>query len=79
VPALALIDFDLPGMNGERFLRRLRKEHADMPAIMISGVADIGDMPDDTNTTLLTKPFEMNMLARLVVKLLNSRTRGGFS
>lgn len=36
-PDIVLVDFSLPGMNGLEFVRQLRAEQPELPAIVISG------------------------------------------
>ncbi len=42
---LALIDFKMPGMNGEELATRLKQRHPGMPIIMISGCPPAADIP----------------------------------
>jgi CheY-like chemotaxis protein len=42
---LAVIDFDLPGLNGFQLFLRLRAAHASFPIVLLSGM--IRDLPND--------------------------------
>jgi CheY-like chemotaxis protein len=42
---LAILDFDMPGLNGFELLLRLRAAHASFPIMLLSGMAR--DLPND--------------------------------
>ena len=74
-PALAVIDFAMPGMNGAEVAAEARRLHPGLPIVFASGYAEsealqhaLGpDMP------LLRKPFQISELASTVARLTTAR------
>ena len=59
-PALAILDYRLPGMNGLVLLERLRRDYPDLPALIISSEFTAEYLPAGPGlpmTQLLRKPF----------------------
>jgi DNA-binding NtrC family response regulator len=59
-PAVAVLDYRLPGLSGLALLKRLRSRHARLPALIITSEQDVQDDPDwpqTPETFLLRKPF----------------------
>ena len=57
---LVLTDFDMPGVNGVEFARRLLAEHPGLPVVMVSGRLHAGEMPPDLPRNILrvlAKPY----------------------
>lgn len=71
---LLILDIDLPKRSGLACLQGIRKSHAEIPAILITGHAE-HDLEEqiDGATRFLRKPFQPNALAECVRELLNSR------
>ncbi len=73
---LILLDRMLPGLDGEKILRRLRERHISTPVLMITALASVGDRVEGLNAgadDYLVKPFAMEeLLAR--VRALGRRT-----
>jgi CheY-like chemotaxis protein len=71
-PALAILDFAMPGMNGAELAREARRLHPDLPIVFASGYADTDALRSalGSNMPLLRKPFRMEELAALVGSLL---------
>jgi excisionase family DNA binding protein len=68
-PDVVLLDLKMPGMNGVEFLRRLRKEHGDVPVLIITGYPSSDLMRQAVQygpITLLPKPLEQRQLLRSV-------------
>lgn len=63
---LVIIEADLPGCRGITCLERMREEGLRPPAILLTGRSEpqASDVP--VGTTLLSRPFEMPQLARMV-------------
>jgi len=71
---LMLIDMDLPGRSGLDCLHELRTRNNLTPAIFITGSVEV-DLEEklDNKTVLLRKPFEMDVLAKLVANVLATK------
>jgi two-component system KDP operon response regulator KdpE len=70
VPALVLLDIDLPDGSGWEVLRTLRAAgHADVPAIIMSALRPNHRLVEELGATgVLEKPFPMESLVRLVAE-----------
>jgi signal transduction histidine kinase len=64
---LLLTDHIMPGMSGADLVRRLRPEHPDLRALIISGFADVDGIAQDLPR--LMKPFRHNDLANSLAAL----------
>jgi DNA-binding response OmpR family regulator len=78
-PALAILDLMLPGMDGFEVCRRLRRQRADLPVIMLTARGDEGDRilgleigADD----YVGKPFSPRELVLRVQSLLRRAAPG---
>lgn len=71
-PALTVIDFAMPGLNGADIARQIRLDQPDAPIIFISGYADSAalDAFAGPNTRVLRKPFQTSELAQVAAELL---------
>jgi len=70
---LAILDYTMPGMNGEELLREMRAVRPDLPAIFFSGYSDrfITGLPDfDPPALFLQKPFRAAQLVDKVLEVL---------
>jgi CheY-like chemotaxis protein len=65
-PSLAIIDFMMPGMNGDEVARLARHTHPDLAIIFISGYSDTQALSSIPNTTLLRKPVSIERLSAAV-------------
>lgn len=76
VPDLFLLDYWLPGMNGDELINRIResKRHQSTPVILMS--AGRFWPKDLKGIRYLTKPFELDKLLEIVEKSLDSPERG---
>ena len=72
VPALVLLDIDLPDGSGWEVLRTLRAAgHADVPAIIMSALRPNHRLAEELGAVgVLEKPFPMESLVRLVAERL---------
>jgi PAS domain S-box-containing protein len=78
---VVLSDISMPGMDGFEFLGKLRRlpGYADLPAVALTGFG----RPEDVQRAYtqgfhahLTKPFDIQELARLLQKMLRQRAAG---
>lgn len=67
---LVVTDLDMPGMGGLQLIRELREDSPGLPALVISGYGDPGDLP--VRSEFLHKPIEADALLRLVRQSLHS-------
>jgi two-component system cell cycle sensor histidine kinase/response regulator CckA len=67
---LLITDVVLPGMNGPELAKALRAEHPSLRVIYISGWYDHVAFPDVRDGLLLTKPFSLEELRRVVAEAL---------
>ena len=69
---MAILDMDMPVMDGVELGRRIKEIHNDMPLIMLSSV----DTPTNLKTTLfeayLTKPIKQASLLNVLTKAISS-------
>lgn len=74
-PDLAVLDYNMPGMNGMELLRALRRDLGDsaFPVIFVTGEVDadvLAGMGDAANTRLLAKPFSPRRVITMIEELL---------
>jgi PAS domain S-box-containing protein len=77
---LALLDPDMPDMNGFELAGRLQELRPDLPLVLVTGGAAAGTLPADARTTfqdILAKPFSAQDLASIVRKAMLARGGGG--
>lgn len=67
---LVLTDIDMPGMGGFQLVRELREHAPGLPAVMVSGYGDPGNLPD--RCEFLHKPVEVESLLRMVRQSLHA-------
>jgi CheY-like chemotaxis protein len=70
-PDLVLMDVMMPGVDGRDAYRQLRAhpEHRDIPVIMMSAAIQPHGL-DPTIAGFMAKPFDLNQLVELVVRLI---------
>src|SRR5258708_36121812 len=67
-PDVAIVDINLPGMNGVEFVRRLRCVHPAMPCVFVTANEEEGaeqSRNSDRDPTL-RKPFDVRSLLHLI-------------
>jgi CheY-like chemotaxis protein len=67
LPALMIVDFAMPGMNGAEVVAEARRRAPDLPIILATGYADM-DAVDKVigSDRVLRKPFEVGELESAV-------------
>lgn len=68
---LVLTDLDMPGMGGLQLIRELREDSPGLPAVVVSGYGDPGELPK--RSSFLHKPVEADSLLRMVRQSLHLR------
>lgn len=71
-PALTVVDFAMPGLNGADIARQIRAEEPGARIVFVSGFADSAaiDQFAGPHTRVLRKPFQSGDLARVVAEML---------
>lgn len=71
-PALTVVDFAMPGLNGADIARQIRAEEPAARIVFVSGFADSAaiDQFAGLHTRVLRKPFQSGDLARVVAEML---------
>jgi PAS domain S-box-containing protein len=70
---LMLVDYAMPGMNGGDFVRAARKSHPGLPAIFLTGYADLNDLQTFAGDRVVQKPFKPEELLRQFDSILHAR------
>jgi DNA-binding NtrC family response regulator len=73
---LVITDHLMPGMNGADFVRALRKTHAKLPVLVISGLEEAEAEYVGLNVTFRMKPLLPDNLLETVKQLLGDGERG---
>ena len=77
---LVITDQTMPGMTGVQLAERIRATYPDLPVILMSGYADIGqdrELSRQGIAELLVKPVESELLAASVRRVLQIARRAG--
>ena len=75
---LVILDYTMPGMNGEELLQEMRAIRPDLPALFFSGYSDrfIAGLPDfNPPVQFLQKPFRAAQLVDKVMECLRTARR----
>jgi CheY-like chemotaxis protein len=70
-PSVLVTDHLMPGLTGTELARAVRREHADVPVLLISGFAEVDEIAADLPR--LTKPFRQHELAMSLAALPQAR------
>ncbi|RZL48174.1 MAG: response regulator [Variovorax sp.] len=65
-PALAVIDFLMPGLNGAEVARIAQARHPGLPIVFVSGYSDTLALDGVSGAIVLRKPFDIQALNRAV-------------
>lgn len=68
---LLLVDFAMPGMSGTELLRVIHERTPDLPAILVTGHADLDVPRYSDRTRFLRKPFSHERLLSLIASALH--------
>ncbi len=61
---LMVVDFAMPGMNGREVARLARQRRPELPIVLVTGYADIGQLQSEIAVdSIVQKPYQMNELA----------------
>jgi signal transduction histidine kinase len=71
VPAAAIIDFLMPGLNGAEVARLAQTRQPGLPIIFVSGYADTIALDGIAGAVVLRKPFDIDGLQRTVASVLH--------
>lgn len=66
VPAAAIIDFLMPGLNGADVARQAQRRQPDLPIIFVSGYYDTMALDEISGAVVLRKPVDMAQLLRTI-------------
>ena len=69
---LVITDHLMPGMTGAQFVRELRKSHAELPVLVISGLEEAEEQYRDLNVLFRLKPLLPDHLLASVHRLITS-------
>jgi PAS domain S-box-containing protein len=67
---LVLVDMAMPGMNGVEFIARARERHPSLPAMLVTGYADVAAFSPAEGDVVLQKPYRLERLADTVAQAL---------
>jgi CheY-like chemotaxis protein len=74
-PALAVVDAEMPGLDGEGFVRALRRRHQRLPVVAISVDRwSARSMVERGASAYLTKPFQLDDVVGTVARFCQDRT-----
>jgi CheY-like chemotaxis protein len=78
-PDVILLDLQMPGMSGVEVLDHLRRDHRDVPVVILSGNQDLGTARRTLRSgafDYVPKPFTIDVLARVVAAAAAMPRRG---
>ena len=73
--ALVLLDMQMPRLDGQQALQRMRRIAPQLKAILLSGAMADEDAPGHSGTRLMFKPFENKELLRNITELLGPESQ----
>lgn len=74
-PHLVILDYSMPGMNGDQVAARIQERRPNLPVIFASGYADEAELRRIIGgaAPILHKPFRIGELAELIDGALKNR------
>lgn len=69
---MIITDHVMPGMSGAEFVRELRKQHTEIPVLVISGMEEAQEEYRDLNVSFRLKPLMPDNLLASVDRMLHS-------
>lgn len=77
MPDLLIVDYAMPGMNGAEVITRVRALAPDLPVILATGYADMGEIDRILDAqSVLIKPFNLAALQVAVTQAMQPRSAG---
>jgi two-component system response regulator FixJ len=73
VPDCVLTDLHMPGMDGQEVIAQLVRHHPALPVVLMTGRDDPGQLGLAGHVRLVAKPFDANILVRLLRAALRAR------
>ncbi len=67
---LMILDYAMPGMNGGEVLRAARNRHPGLPAVFVTGFAELEGLRNFPGEKVVQKPFDPDQLLGTVAKVL---------
>lgn len=62
VPACVLTDYHMPGMDGRELILALRRQHPDVPAVLMTGRDESSQIEGLDRVRIVAKPFDASLL-----------------
>jgi PAS domain S-box-containing protein len=72
---LLVVDVAMPGMNGVEFIRRARERRPGLPAVLVTGYADVAAFAPAEGDIVFQKPYRLERLADSIADALRRERR----
>ncbi len=72
---LLMVDVAMPGMNGVEFIRRARERRPGLPAVLVTGYADVAAFAPAAGDLVFQKPYRLERLAECIAAALRRQRR----
>jgi PAS domain S-box-containing protein len=72
---LLVVDVAMPGMNGVEFIRRAREQRPGLPAVLVTGYADVAAFAPADGDLVFQKPYRLERLAHGIADALRRERR----
>jgi DNA-binding response OmpR family regulator len=67
-----VLDLELPRLSGTAFVQELRKQHIDVPVVIVSGAEDARSHARAVHAAFIPKPFDVRRLQEKIEQLLDT-------